>query len=423
VEGTCPVCGYESARGDQCEKCATLLDPDQLINPRCKIDGSTPIFKETKHLYLNFEKIEGKLKSWIEEQKNWRKQVTALALSWIKEGLKKRSITRDLKWGVPVPIKGYENKIFYVWFDAPIGYISSTKEWAGKIRKPEEWKKYWTDKKTHIYNFLGKDNIPFHTIFWPAMVIAHGDYNLPYDVVGLQYLNYEGDKISKSKKWGIFCEKVIDSGVDVNIWRYYFTYLIPETDDTEFKWKEFEDRVNGELVGNLGNFIHRTLSFIWNNFKGEIKNKNISFFDKQRLRSLQKKEKKIDYLLENVRLREALAEILSISSEGNKYFQDNEPWNLIKRDKKRCESILYFSVNLCKDLAILIFPYLPKSSEKIFNYLNLPKKASWDDLGKPLKKVKIKKPEILFQKLLPEKIEELKKKVTEPTRLEELFKD
>src|SRR6267143_2109018 len=198
---------------------------------------SLPIHHKTTHdLFLELEKLQPSLEAWITSQKHWRKQVSSLALAWIKEGLRRRSITRDLKWGVPVPLEGFKDKIFYVWFDAPIGYISSTKEWAEKSGHPRGWEPYWLDPETRIYNFLGKDNIPFHTIFWPGMLMAHGDLNLPYDVVGLQYCNYEGDKISKSKNWGIFCEKVVKSGLDPDIWRYYLAYLIPETKDTEFQW-------------------------------------------------------------------------------------------------------------------------------------------------------------------------------------------
>nr|MDG6971107.1 methionine--tRNA ligase [Nitrososphaerota archaeon] len=252
VEGTCPVCGYELARGDQCEKCSTLLDPIQLINPRCKVDGSPPVFKDSKQLFLELGKVHAVLQSWIGSNEVWKAQVTSLAMGWLKEGLKKRSITRDLRWGVPVPLDGYRSKVFYVWFDAPIGYISATKEWGDAKGDPEAWKKFWTDEGTRIYNFLGKDNIPFHTIFWPGMLFAHGGLNLPYDVVGLQFCNYEGDKISKSKNWGVFCESIPMAGLDPDIWRYYLIGIIPETRDTEFKWDDFKSKVNNELVANLG---------------------------------------------------------------------------------------------------------------------------------------------------------------------------
>ena len=281
VVGKCPVCGYEFARGDQCENCATLLEPEQLINPKCKIDGSVPVFKDSDNLFLELEKLQPQLEAWITSQKHWRKQVSSLALAWIKEGLRRRSITRDLKWGVPVPLKGFEDKIFYVWFDAPIGYISSTKEWAERSGHPKRWEDYWLDPETRIYNFLGKDNIPFHTIFWPGMLMASGGLNLPYDVVGLQYCNYEGDKISKSRNWGIFCEKVVQSGLDPDIWRYYLAYLIPETKDSEFKWDDFQTRINNELVAAIGNFVHRTLTFASNFLGGVVERKELGEEERQ----------------------------------------------------------------------------------------------------------------------------------------------
>jgi methionyl-tRNA synthetase len=423
VEGTCPNCGYPNARGDQCDKCTTLLDPDQIINPKCKICGSTPIIKESKHLFLEFNKLEPKIEKWIRSNRMWREQVTSLALGWIKEGLKKRCITRDLKWGVPVPLKGYEDKVFYVWFDAPIGYLSFTKEWSEKIGKPDEWKKYWQDKDARIYNFLGKDNIPFHTIFWPGMIIAHGELNLPYDVVGLQYCNYEGDKISKSRNWGIFCEKVVQVGLEADIWRYYFTYLIPEVRDTEFRWEDFENRINGELVANIGNFIYRTLSFIWNNFDGVIEKGELKNGDKKLLKDIESSAEKIEELLDEVRLRDALVEILRISSEGNKYFQENKPWELVETDKERCKSVLYVCANLCKALGVLLSPYLPKASKEIFRQLNVEKEISWSDVAVELPaKHKINEPRILFEKLTKERLEKLKVETTKTTPLIEFFK-
>lgn len=423
VEGTCPSCGYQFARGDQCEQCTTLLDPEQLINPRCRIDGSTPIFRETRHLFLELGKLKDQLERWIKRQRHWRKQVTALALGWIREGLKRRCITRDLKWGVPVPLKGYEDKVFYVWFDAPIGYISSTKEWAQKQNQPERWRDFWLDRDTKIYNFLGKDNIPFHTIFWPAMLMAHGEYNLPYEVVGLQFCNYEGDKISKSRNWGIFCEKVVEAGLHPDIWRYYFAHLIPETKDTEFKWEEFENRVNNELVANIGNFIHRTLSFIWNYFDGEIRRTRLSPEDRALLRKIRYEVRAIERLFERVRLRDALGRIVQLAKLGNEYFQRHEPWRLVKTDPERCRQVLYFCANLCNKLAILLYPYLPSSSQKILEYLGLDARPEWRNLAKPLPSTRIKKPEILFRKLERGELERVKALVTKSSPLEEYFRE
>ncbi len=422
VVGTCPVCGYEFARGDQCENCATLLEPNQLINPRCKIDGSTPVFRDSENLFLELEKLEGGLESWIASKEYWRRQVTSLALAWIKEGLRKRSITRDLKWGVPVPLDGYRDKIFYVWFDAPIGYISSTKEWAERSGDSEGWKPYWLDPDTQVYNFLGKDNIPFHTIFWPGMLMAHGGLNLPYDVVGLQYCNYEGDKISKSRNWGIFCEKVIESGLDPDIWRYYLTYLIPETKDTEFKWDEFESRVNNELVANIGNFVHRTLTFAANFLGGTIEPTDLGDEETELQREVLAEVEKADEALREVRLRDAMKSILQISTLGNEYFQRTQPWVLIKQDPERCKRVIYSCVSVCRTLAVVLNPYLPSASQRILAFLKIPGTPTWDSIRSPLPRVQIEKPEILFRKLEKPEIERIRSVVTRSTDAKDYFR-
>jgi methionyl-tRNA synthetase len=422
IQGTCPVCGYEFARGDQCENCATLLEPSQLINPKCKIDGSTPVFRDSENLFLELGKLEGSLGTWIEGQTQWRRQVTSLALAWIKEGLKKRSITRDLKWGVPVPLKGYENKIFYVWFDAPIGYISSTKEWAERSGDPEGWKPFWLDPSTTVYNFLGKDNIPFHTIFWPGMLMAHGSLNLPYEVVGLQYCNYEGDKISKSRNWGIFCEKVVESGLDPDIWRYYLTYLIPETKDTEFKWEEFENRVNNELVANIGNFVHRTLTFTANFLGGVVEPAEPGAEEKELQEKVRSEVEKADEALGEVRIRDAMKNILQVATLGNEYFQRSQPWVLIKQDPERCRRVIYSCVGICRTLAVLLAPYLPSSSRKVYGFLGLPGEPVWSDASLPLGKLNIAKPEVLFKKLEKTEIERIRSMVTRSTDARDYFK-
>lgn len=423
VEGICPYCKYEKARGDQCEKCTKLLDPIDLKKPKCKICGAQPKPIKTKHLFLEFGKLQNKLEEWIKSSKQWREQVTSLAMGWIHEGLKPRCITRDLKFGVQVPIPGYENKIFYVWFDAPIGYISSTKEWADNTRKPDQWELYWKDHGAKIYNFLGKDNIPFHTIFWPAMLIANGKYNLPYQVVGLQFCNFEGDKISKSRNWGVFCEKIPDSGVDVDVWRYYLAHLIPETKDSDFKWDEFETRVNRELIGNFGNFINRALSFIENRLEGKITHFELGQGDLELIKKIEKSHKEITDLFEETKLREALQKILELSAEGNKYLQENKPWELIKKDKKRCDTVMYLCANLCFDLAILIQPFLPKTSKRIFEQLGVRDRFGWSDANKiNLEKGhRIGHSEILFKPLEKQKIAELKKTVGKAADLAEIF--
>jgi methionyl-tRNA synthetase len=424
VVGKCPVCGYEFARGDQCENCATLLEPEQLINPRCKIDGSTPVFRDSDNLFLELEKVQSKLEAWIRGQEHWRKQVSSLALSWIKEGLKKRSITRDLKWGVPVLLKGFERKIFYVWFDAPIGYISSTKEWAEKAGSPDAWKDYWLEPETEIYNFLGKDNIPFHTIFWPGMLMAHEGINLPHDVVGLQYCNYEGDKISKSKNWGIFCEKVVESGLDPDIWRYYLAYLIPETKDTEFKWDDFQTRVNNELVAAIGNFVHRTLTFASNFLEGKIEKRELTDEEWQVEARVAEQVAQADAALREARLKDALKNVLQIAIIGNEYFQKMQPWVLIKDDPEACKRAIYCCANICKVLAVTMAPFLPGSSTKVYGFLGLEGAPTWDGaLGFSLGSVKMPgKPEVLFKKIDDKEVARLKSTVTKSSDASEFFK-
>ena len=282
VVGECPKCGYPDASGDQCEKCTSVLDPSQLKNPKSTISGGKLEIRETEHLFLKLDSLSPKLKKWIQSNKYFREQVRGLAMGWINEGLKPRCITRDLKHGVKVPLKEFEKKVFYVWFDAPIGYVSSTKE----ITK--EWEKFWKDEKSEVYNFLGKDNIPFHTIFWPGMVIAHGEFNLPKNVIGLQYLNYEGQKFSKSKGIGVFCERLPELKLEADIWRHYLTQVIPETSDSEFRWKDFQERVNSDLIGNYANFVNRVLNFIYTKLNGKITKpaaKDLQDIDKKLLKN------------------------------------------------------------------------------------------------------------------------------------------
>lgn len=423
VVGKCPVCGYEFARGDQCENCSTLLEPEQLVDPRCKIDGSVPVFKDSDNLFLELDKLQPDLEAWISGQRHWRKQVSSLALAWIKEGLKRRSITRDLKWGVPVPLAGFEKKIFYVWFDAPIGYVSSTKEWAERMGSPDKWKEFWLDPETKIYNFLGKDNIPFHTIFWPGMLMATGGVNLPYDVVGLQYCNYEGDKISKSRNWGIFCEKVVKSGLDPDIWRYYLCYLIPETKDSEFKWDDFQTRVNNELVAAIGNFFHRTLTFAFSFMGGAVEQVELGDDERRLEKRVAEQATLADAALSEARLKDALKHVLQIAILGNEYFQRKQPWSLIKGDPEGCKQAIYCCANICRVLAITMAPFLPGSSQKAAELLGLEGSLSWQsDLGFSLGTVKIpQKPEVLFKKIDDKEVARLKSVVTKSSDAAEFF--
>jgi methionyl-tRNA synthetase len=423
IIGTCPKCGYEKANGDQCEKCTTVLDPSQLLDPKSLISGSSLELRETKHLFLRLDKISPQLEKWIKKQTMWRSQVSALALGWIKEGLRERCITRDLKHGVPVLLKGYEDKVFYVWFDAPIGYVSFARE----ITHNDS---FWTgDSK--VYHFLGKDNIPFHTIFWPAILLARGEINLPYNVIGLQYLNYEGGKFSKSQKRGVFCEKLPEAGIDVDLIRAYLTFIIPETDDTEFKWEDFQRRVNSDVIGNYGNLINRTINFIAKRLDGEIikpKDSELTDIDKKLYSSIKERTKKITDLLEASRVREAFLEMLLLSNEGNKYFDDTKPWDIVKSDVNKTKKILYNCANLCRTLAILSAPFLPKTAQNIWSQLNLTDKVDspeiWDSASEITLKSghKVNEPQILFEKITEESLANFKKIASDTSDISELFK-
>ena len=399
ITGKCPYCSYEKARGDQCENCGKLLDPKNLINPSCIVCGKHDIeFIERKHLFLDLSKFSNDLEIWIKKNKHWRKQVSSIALAWIDEGLKPRDVTRELNWGISVPIKNYESLKIYVWAEAAIGYISATKEFS-----KNRWEDFWKNKESKIYHFVGKDNIPFHTILFPAELLAEGSYNLPYNVVGLQYLNYEGSKFSKSAGHGVFCENLPKAKLDADYWRFYLSFIIPETGDTEFLWKDFQERINNDLIGNFSNFINRTLSFIWNNLDGEVSGEVDEVFYNE----VKSKINEILKLFDKAELRAALQEILSLSDIGNKYFQEKEPWKTKNKD------VLFNCLNLVKVLGLIIQPYLPQTSEKILDLL-FCKEKNWEKLYE-FNIRKIKKPKILFKKLDNEIIEDLKKKTSKIT--------
>lgn len=399
IEGICPNCQYNNARGDQCEKCGKVLDPLDLIAPRCVACGSEKIsFKEEPHLFLDLTKLSPQLEKWISSQKHWRVQVRNFALSWIKQGLQPRCITRDLKWGIKVPLPKFKDKVLYVWYEAPVGYISSTKEWH-----PQKWKKYWISKGAKIYNFIGKDNWAFHTISFPASLIAHQNLNLPYNVVGLNFLNYEGSKISKSKGHGIFCENLPSSCLEPDYWRFYLSFIIPETSDTDFSWNDFKERINKDLIGNFANYVNRSLSFVWKSFDGKIPSGKP---DKELLKDVKQKVDEIISNFEKVELRAALFSILKLSDIANRYIDRRKPWETKDKD------VVFNCANLVKILALCIQPFLPQTSIKILSFLKCNEK-DWKKITScNLKNHEINEPRPLFRKLEQTDIEQLKKKTT-----------
>lgn len=409
VEGTCPHCGAAGARGDQCDACVRLLEPTELKNPYCVICKSTPVVRETKHLFLDLPKLEKKILDYVKNSGHWKDNVRNSALGWLNEGLKPRCITRDLEWGVPVPLKGFEKKVFYVWFDALQGYISFTEEFCEKNLL--DFEKWWKGKDTKIIHFIGKDNIPIHSVLWPGLLIGNGEYELPWQIGGLEYLNYESGKFSKSKHVGIFLDDVLELNFEPDVWRYYLINIIPETSDSEFSWEDFESKINNELVANFGNFVNRVLTFIDKNFDSTVPDGKIDDRGKELLDKIN--PEKIGELIYNLKFREALKEIFAISSEWNKYFQDSRPWETIKTDKKKCAATLYACIQAIARLSVLIEPFLPFTAEKIKNQLGEKNLGSWDKIKEIQRGHKLGKIRILFSKVEKEEIGILKVKFSE----------
>lgn len=412
VEGICQNCGYEKAKGDQCENCGKVHDPADLKEPKCVLCGKSPVFRETKHLFLELNKLRPALEKWIDvtsKKGKWSNNAISITKGWLDQGLQKRCITRDLKWGIPVPLKGFEDKVFYVWFDAPIGYISIT---AAKFDNWEEWWK--NPKEVNLYQFMGKDNIPFHTVLFPSSLIGTGDkWTLLKTISSTEYLNYEDLKFSKSQGTGVFGDEAKDTGIEADLFRYYLLRNRPEKNDTQFLWIDFMEKVNGEIIGNYANLVNRVFQFIdkfFDSFIPGFKVTNNAFFEKIKM---EERKKEIIDLFEEVELKKALLTTLDLCSEGNKYFQDMEPWALVKTDKEKAGEIIGSLSGFVRDISILLWPYIPFTVEKVFGILNLDKKyLSVENIGnyENLINSKINKPEILFKKLEKDFIEELKVK-------------
>lgn len=379
IVGTCPKCGNTNAYGDQCEKCGSTLSPDELINPHSMLSGEKPILKKTKHWYFPLNEYQEFISDWILKghKKDWKPNVYGQVKSWLEEGLKPRAMTRDLDWGVPVPLEGEKGKVLYVWFDAPIGYISSTKEWAE--RKGKDWKPYWKDKETKLVHFIAKDNIVFHCIIFPAMLKAHGDYILPDNVPANEFLNLENDKISTSRNWAVWAhEYLADFPGKQDSLRYTLIANAPETKDNNFTWKDFQTKNNSELVGIFGNFINRVSVLINKYYDGEIPEVGNNFHSEE-LEYLSKISKEISTYLSNYEFRNGLSSLMNLARLGNKFLQEQEPWKKIKDEPEKVKETLYVSAQIAAYLGELSEPFIPFSSQKIMNGLNLTY-HSWKDL-------------------------------------------
>ncbi len=417
ISGQCPKCDAEGAYGDQCEKCGSALSPEELINPKSTLSGNTPIKKETSHWYLPMQDHEEWLKPWIEEgtlegkkhhdAKAWRSQVLGQCKSWIDGGLQARAMTRDLDWGVKVPVKDAEGKVLYVWLDAPIGYISATKQWAADNGK--NWEDYWKDENTELVHFIGKDNIVFHCIIFPIILKAHGNYNLPTNVPANEFLNLEGEKLSTSRNWAIWLhEYLVDFKDQQDSLRYALCATAPESKDTDFTWKDFQARNNNELVAIFGNFINRVVVLTNKYWEGEVPACNtLDDYDKEVLEKLKSFPDKIGASIEKYRFREALGELMNLARLGNKYLADTEPWKLKKTDESRTETIMNIAMQIAASLAILSEPFMPFSSNKLKDILAL-ENLTWEDAGKTVipNKHQINKATHLFSKIEDEVIEQ-----------------
>ncbi|MDR2057926.1 MAG: methionine--tRNA ligase [Dysgonamonadaceae bacterium] len=419
ITGKCPHCGNEKAYGDQCETCGTSLSPLELIGPKSTLSGSIPVLKETKHWYLPLDKYEPWLKEWILEQhKEWKANVYGQCKSWLDMGLQPRAVSRDLDWGIPVPIENAEGKVLYVWFDAPIGYISNTIE-----HSPNEWEKWWKDETTKLVHFIGKDNIVFHCIVFPSMLKAEGTYILPDNVPANEFLNLEGDKISTSRNWAVWLHEYLEEFPGKqDILRYVLTANAPETKDNDFTWRDFQARNNNELVAVLGNFVNRALVLIQKYFGGQVPVcGKLTSYDKQTLDEFSRVKNELENYLNHYHFREALKEAMNMARIGNKYLTDTEPWKLFKTDPERTATILNISLQITANLAIVFEPFLPFTSEKIKKMIN-KQGWEWKELGR-VDLIEtghvVNTPELLFEKMEDEIIDRQIKKLQDSKKANE----
>ncbi|MEE9119310.1 MAG: methionine--tRNA ligase, partial [Calditrichia bacterium] len=428
IIGTCPSCGYTDAYGDQCEKCGSSLSPTDLIGPRSAITDAKPVLKESTHWYLPLADSQKALEQWIGTHPEWKTNVLGQIRSWFSEGLKDRSVTRDLTWGVPVPedVAKSQNveasgKVLYVWFDAPIGYISATKEWAQEQGNPDRWKKYWQQDDTKLIHFVGKDNIVFHCLIFPAMLMAHGDFVLPENVPANEFLNLEGDKLSTSRNYAVWLDDYLKI-FDPDPLRYCLANILPETKDADFSWKDFQARFNNELADILGNFINRTLTFIHKNFNGQVPDKGkLDSSDKELKKLLSESPQKVGHYIDNFQLRQGVREAMDVARFANKYFNDKMPWKTIKSEPEKCATTLSLCIETIKTLSVILEPVIPFTAEKIKKLINLPDSKEineWDSSGEfslPSGH-RLNKPEILFAKIEDDIIEKEIEKLKGPAK-------
>ena len=410
ISGDCPICNAKDAYGDQCEKCGSTLSPEELKNPKSTISDSTPVLKETKHYYIKLNEYEEFLRNWItvENKDKWKANVIGQVKSWLDSGLKPRAVTRDLDWGIPVKVDGDDGKVLYVWFEAPIGYISSTKEWAKNNNK--DWEHYWKNPKTNLIHFIGKDNIVFHCIIFPIMLKMFGDFILPKNVPANEFLNLEGDKISTSRNWAVWLHEYLIEFPDMqDVLRYVLTATCPETKDNDFTWKEFQTRNNSELVAIYGNFTNRVLSLIDKYYEGKIPNpKALDNSDNKILKEVVSLKNEMESNLDEFKFREALKNLIGIARIGNKHLADNEPWKIKSENPERVEQILKTSFEIVSYLAVLSEPFLPFTSEKLKKMIGI-NKTGWsniDDLGSEIDfNFIITNKEMLFRRIEDSEIE------------------
>ncbi len=408
VKGTCPKCGHPEAYGDQCEKCGSSLSPTDLIDPVSALTGNKPVVKSTEHWFIPLGEFQDKLEKWIDSRKNWKPNVVGQCKSWLDGGLSDRAVTRDLTWGVPVPLPDADGKVLYVWFDAPIGYISATKEWAEEKGDSHLWKTYWQDDETSLIHFIGKDNIVFHCIMFPAMLMQHGDFVLPENVPANEFLNLEGRKLSTSKGWAVWLDEYLEN-FEPDLLRYVLGTTLPETKDSDFSWKDFQSRINGELADILGNFVFRTLSFTERFFDGAVPElSNPTQLDTDTLNQIEIQKEKIEKAYNSFKFREAISETMNLARIGNRYFTETEPWKTRKENPEACGNTLYVCIQVSAALSVLFQPVLPSKMAQLREQLGVPNTLAWDDISPALVPAGqiIKQGEILFKKIEDETVDQ-----------------